>query len=178
MSASKLARPALDYKDSFLAALAEFRAESLYDFVDVAETSKDFKGFVDRLNAGARLLHHPAPDWLEPVPETLLWLVKDEDFIGTLHIRHRLNWHLERWGGHMNFAIRPSWRGKGFGKKLLRKALPAAAALGVERALLTVRPGNAAGIHVIEDCGGVFADETDATERFPARRRYWIECVR
>lgn len=178
MTATKLTHPALAYRQSFVAALREFQAEGLYTFVDSAQVAKDFEGFIERLHAGERPLHHPAPDWLEVMPETALWFVKDEDYIGHVHIRHRLNWHLERWGGHINFIIRPSWRGKGFGKKILLKALPAAADLGVERALMTVRPNNARAIHVIVSCGGVFEDETEATQRFPARRHYWIDCER
>lgn len=176
MSASKLVIPAVKYKDSFLEALAEFKAEDRFSFVKTAEITADFSSFVEQMKSGQRHLHHPHPDWIEPVPETILWLVKDDDFIGTVNIRHRLNWHLERWGGHMNFAIRPSWRGKGFGGKILRKALPVASHLGIDRALLTVSPDNKGSIRVIESCGGVFFDETQASDRFPARRCYWIDC--
>ncbi len=176
MSASKLTRPGADWRASFLDALAEFQAEGRYDFLNAQKAADTFDVLVEQLRTGQRHIHHPRPDWVEPVPETTLWLVKGQDFIGSINIRHRLNWHLERWGGHMNFVVRPSWRGKGFGKKLLRKALPAAAQLGVERALLTVRPDNAAAIATIVACGGVFEDATEATERFPARRRYWISC--
>ncbi len=176
MSASKLARPGADWRESFLDALAELQAEGRYAFLDADEVAADFGAFVERLRTGQRHVHHPHPDWVQPVPETTLWMVKGTDFLGTINIRHRLNWHLERWGGHMNFAVRPSWRGKGFGKKLLRKALPAAAQLGIERALLTVRPENAPAVATIKACGGVFEDATEATERFPARERYWIAC--
>lgn len=176
MSASKLTRPGAAWRASFLDALDEFQAEGRYTFLNADEVAQDFEAFLARIQGGQRHVYHPHPDWVEPVPETTLWLVKGQDFIGNINIRHRLNWHLERWGGHMNFVVRPSWRRKGFGKKLLRKALPAAAQLGVERALLTVRPDNAAAIATITACRGVLEDATEATERFPARHRYWIAC--
>lgn len=177
MSASKLVKPSVEYKDSALEALREYHAEGRYKFLDAHELAENFPEFVDDLNAGKVHLHLPYADWVEPVPETVLWLVKDGAFIGSVNIRHRLNWHLEKWGGHISFSVRPSMRGKGFGKKLLQKAIPFAAHFGIDRALMTVDPENREAIRAIEFAGGKFSDETPATDRFPARRRYWLDCT-
>ena len=177
MSASKLAKPDVIYKDSFIKAIQEFQAEDRFTFLDTAELESDFEGFVNSINNKKRHLHKAFPDWAEPVPETIVWMVKEHDYIGSIHIRHRLNWHLEKWGGHLNFMIRPTMRGKGFGKKMLQKALPAIAHLGIEKALVTVAPDNHSAIHAIEFCGGEFEDETPTTDKFPARKRYWINCT-
>lgn len=176
MSASKLVKPHIEFKESYLNALDEFHAEGRYQFLDREEIEKDFAKFVDDLNEGRRHLHKPYADWVEPVPETILWLVKEDRYIGTFNIRHRLNWHLEKWGGHINFVIRPSMRGKGFGKKILQKGMPYICYLGIDRALVTVSPKNPAAIKIIEFCGGQFEDETTKTDKFPARRRYWLDC--
>lgn len=176
MSASKLVKPHTDYKKSYLEALDEFHAEGRYQFLNRKDIEDDFENFVNQLNNGERHLHKPYADWAEPVPETILWLVKEKDYIGTFNIRHRLNWHLEKWGGHINFIIRPSMRGKGFGKKIVQKGMPYASYLGIDRTLITVDPKNTAGIHLIEFCGGRLQDETTATDKFPARRRYWLDC--
>lgn len=176
MSASKLVKPSAEYKKSFLAAMKEFQAEGRYKFLDLAELEENFDDFVNKLNDGKRHLHKPYADWVEPVTETPLWMVKDGDFIGTFNIRHRLNWHLEKWGGHINFNIRPSMRGKGFGKKILQKGMPYACYLGIDKALITVDPKNKAAQRIIEHCGGTFDNETAATDKFPARKRYWLEC--
>lgn len=176
MSASKLVKPALDHKESYLEALREYHLEGRYKFVDEKELGDTFEPFIDELNDGKRHLHKPYADWVEPVPETALWLVKDDYYIGAFNIRHRLNWHLEKWGGHINFIIRPSMRGKGFGKKILQKGMPFVNYLGIERALLTLAPDNLAGIRVVEFCGGEFQDDLAATEQFPARKRYWLDC--
>lgn len=176
MSASKLVKPNIDYKDSYIEAIQEFHAESRYEFIKVEDLQADFLHFIDMINDGKKHLHKPYEDWVEPVPETVLWLVKEDQFIGTFNVRHRLNWHLEKWGGHVNFVIRPSMRGKGFGRKILQKGMPFVCYLGIDKALLTVHLDNEAGIKIVEHCGAVLEDETTATDKFPARRRYWLEC--
>ncbi len=176
MSASKLIRPDVEYKDSYLEALAEYHNEGRYEYNDIINIKTDFETYVNELRAERGHPHQPYEDWIEPVPETVAWLVKDDEYLGTVDIRHRLNWHLEKWGGHMHFIIRPSRRGQGFGKKLLFKAIPIANYLGIERALLTIAPDNAIAKHIIEHCGGVFEDETPESDRFPARLRYWLAC--
>jgi predicted acetyltransferase len=176
MSASKLVKPSTAYKSSVLEALKEFHAEDRYTSMKIKDLEENFGKFVKDMNSNKRHLHKPFPDWVEPVPETVLWLVKGSDFIGTMKIRHRLNWHLERWGGHITFVIRPSMRGKGFGRKILHKGMPFASYLGIDRALITVAPENVPARRVIEFCGGTLQDITPETEQFPARCRYWLDC--
>lgn len=176
MSASKLVKPSVEYKESYLEALKEFQEEGRYSFLDYDDVRDNFESFIEKVNEGKKRLHKPFPDWVELVPETVLWLVKEDQFIGTLNIRHRLNWHLEKWGGHLNFVIRPSMRGKGFGKKILEKGMPYVCYLGIDKALMTVDPKNDESIRIVEHCGGKFDDETPATDKFPARRRYWLSC--
>jgi predicted acetyltransferase len=176
MSASKLVKPNVAYKDSYIEAINEYHAEGRYQFLDITELKNDFEGWVEKINNGDHLIHKPFADWVEPVPETALWLVKEDRYIGTFNVRHRLNWHLEKWGGNINFLIRPSMRGKGFGKKILQKGTQCAAFLGLERALITVDPKNKSAIRIVEFCKGEFEEETAETEKFPARRRYWLDC--
>jgi len=177
MSASKLVRPSSDYKDSYLTALAEYHSEGRYMYCNIPVLRGDFESYITALRAERGYPHQPYQEWVEPVPETVTWLVKDNQYIGTVDIRHRLNWHLEKWGGHIHFIIRPSMRGKGFGKKILLKAIPIANYLGINKALLTVEPDNHVAIKVIEDCGGKFEDELSETGQFPARKRYWLDCT-
>lgn len=176
MSASKLVKPNVECKQSFLEALDEFQAEGRYLFLDRAKTEHDFETFIDEIKTGKRHLHKPYADWIEPVPETILWLVKEDNYIGTLNIRHRLNWHLEKWGGHVNFLIRPSMRRKGFGKKILQRGMPFISYLGIDKALITLAPENKSAIKIVEFCGGVLQDQTSRTDKFPARLRYWLDC--
>lgn len=177
MTAAKLVRPAENYKESFLEALREFHQEGRYKHLDVEELRTNFKSFVEMMRTERGKPHHPFQEWVEPVPETVLWFVKDNQYLGTVDIRHRLNWHLERWGGHLHFILRPSMRNKGFGSKMIYKTIPFANYLGIEKALITIDPENQTLIEVIESCGGQFEDELAATKQFPARRRYWLDCT-
>jgi predicted acetyltransferase len=176
MTAAKLVKPSSDFKDSYLEALKEFHQEGRYTYNKTPELSADFEAFIQNLNADRGEPHQPLQEWVEPVPETVLWMVKDMNYLGTVDIRHRLNWHLEKWGGHLHCVLRPSMRGKGFGRKMLLKAIPFINYLGIEKALITVNPNNNIAIRIIESCGAIFEDELPETKRFPARRRYWLDC--
>ncbi len=177
MPAAKLVKPDIEFKDSFLEALKEYHKEGRYTCYDQKQISEHFDEFVNILSTNRGYPHKSYQDWVELVPETVLWLIKDGQYIGTVDIRHRLNWHLEKWGGNAHFTIRPSMRGQGFGKKILQKAIPYINYLGIDKALLTVDPENKAAIRIIEFAGGEFEDETPETERFPARYRYWLDCT-
>lgn len=177
MSAAKLERPSLELKESYLEALQEFHEEGRYTFLDIDDIDENFEDFIQKLLDGKKNLHKPYADWVEPVPETVLWFTKEHKFLGTLNIRHRLNWHLEKWGGHVNFIIRPSMRGKGYGKKLLQKATPYVSYLGIDRALITVNPKDEAANKIVTFCGGEFQDTQPATDKFPERNRYWLDCT-
>ncbi len=177
MSASKLVRPSAEYKESFLEALQEYHREGVRLCHEIPNLKANFDDFIKALRAEKGCPHQTFQEWVEPVPETVTWLVKDGEYLGTCDIRHRLNWHLEKWGGHIHFMIRPSKRGRGFGKKILMKAMPIANYLGIEKALLTIDPDNAAAIRIAEATGAKFDDELPETGEFPARRRYWLDCT-
>jgi predicted acetyltransferase len=176
MSASKLVRPDILYKDSYLEALREYHGEGRQLYNDYTRIESDFAAFIDELRAERGHPHQPFQHWVEPVPETVLWMVRDENYLGEIEIRHRLNWHLEKWGGHIHFSIRPSERNKGFGRKLLAKGKPFANYLGIERALITVAPTNLPAIRVCEACGATASGTTPATDQFPERLLYWLDC--
>ena len=118
----KLVRPSIEYKDDYLKALEEYHAEDRYLHQDIATLSNDFESFITALKTERGYPHQPYQDWVEPVPETVVWLVKDGSYIGTVDIRHRLNWHLEKWGGNVHFNIRPSMRGKGLWHENFKKS--------------------------------------------------------
>src|SRR3989344_8456793 len=76
-------------------------------------------------------------------------------YIGRLSIRHKLNDHLLKIGGHIGYDIRPSKRSRGYGTAILRLGLPKAKELRIERALLTCNENNIASLKIIEKAGGV-----------------------
>ncbi len=94
----------------------------------------------------------------EAVPATMLWCVEGDTFLGSVGIRHRLNATLEKVGGHVGYAVRPSARGRGLASAMLAEGLTwIAANLPLTRVLLTVNAQNPASIRVIEKNGGVLS---------------------
>lgn len=160
-----LVRPHLRARESFLAAVNEFQAEGRY--LDV--TPENVDSFISQLLR---------EDWTAhsgKVPDTILWLVEGDHFIGRLSIRHHLNEQLEKFGGHIGYEIRPSERGKGYGTLILRLGKAQAAALGLTRVLVTCDATNERSIRVIKANGGVLQDRIPITGHDVDTLRWWID---
>jgi len=115
------------------------------------------------------------------VPRTAhvqLWLVHAYTFIGRVNIRFHLNDDLRLWGGNIGYAIRPSFRQKGFGTHILAQALPVARESGLRGVLLTCLDTNTGSIKVIEANGGMLA-EIGPHPAHPEQtvRKYWIDLL-
>jgi len=119
----------------------------------------------------------PYADPSTPLPEDRVhsdyfWITDgtgaDEEVVGFLAVRHRLNaWLLEE-GGHIGYSVRPSRRRRGHATRALGLAVEHAADLGLERVLVTCDEDNVASARTIERNGGVYEDTRNG------RRRYWI----
>ena len=98
------------------------------------------------------------------------WVVDDEDdYVGSLALRHELTPFLLREGGHIGYSIRPSARRRGHAGAALRLALPVARQdLGLDRVLVTCLEANEGSRRAIESNGGVYEDSRNGT------RRYWL----
>jgi len=173
MSDPQLVIPHERWLPSYLRALDEFRARgtvlaALLSPDDCEPGTTIFQLF-DDFRVGKNL-----PDGY--VPESTFWLVEGDEYVGTGSIRHRLTPALERFGGHIFYAIRPSQWNRGYGTVQLRLLLNEAATLGLAKVLLTCEESNVASARVMEKCGGVWQDTIDHTvEGAPRRtRRYWL----
>jgi predicted acetyltransferase len=175
----ELVSPTVDVRESYLAALEEFRAEGrlgeddrtgLYHEVPElrADDEQGFVGYVEALRDRAREEHKRPEGW---VPDTLLWYVDGSEWIGRLDIRHRLTPALLEVGGHIGYDVRPSMRRSGHATRMLHDALPMAAELGINPVLVTCHVDNVASRKVIEANGGVLEDERSD------RLRFWIATV-
>lgn len=172
----ELSPPIVRVHRSFVAAMAEFRAEGrgssgddtmigaeLRDFGHRWAALEGFAEYVDWLRSQA-LEDSPRPDGY--VPSTTLWWIQDDDYLGRLAIRHRLTSHLRQVGGHIGYDVRPSARRRGHATAMLRAALPMAYGLGIESALVTCDVDNVASRKVIEANGGIFEDQRGGKLRF------------
>jgi len=147
------------------------------------ETPETIAAIADAPGWFLRQLHDPPTTIVLPdgslgprVPETHLWYVEDDQFLGSISVRHSLTPRLEQWGGHIGYAVRPSAWGRGHASAMLAGMLDHVRAnLPLERVMLTANTRNAASIRVIEKNGGQFADEVPHPW-VPGDfgRRYWI----
>ncbi len=86
------------------------------------------------------------------------WLLRGDRILGNCRIRPELIPEIELDGGHVSYDVRPSERGRGYGKELLRLALVECRRLGLTRVLLTTALDNERSIRVIRAHGGVELD--------------------
>jgi predicted acetyltransferase len=92
------------------------------------------------------------------VPGFEYWLLAGERILGNCRIRRHLIPEIELDGGHVSYDVRPSERGQGYGRELLRLALVECRRLGLTRVLLTTAPDNERSIRLIRANGGVELD--------------------
>jgi len=161
--------------------MAEFRAEGrgvaddhsvighyLRDLPEAWSSDESFRAFAQEVRA-QRLEETPRPEGY--VPDTELWWVDGDEFLGRIGIRHRLTPALLETGGHIGYDVRPSARRRGHATAMLREALIVARGLGIETALVTCDVDNIGSRAVIELNGGVLEDEREGKLRFWVRTR-------
>ena len=102
------------------------------------------------------------------VPQTIYWLYVNGKPVGFGKVRDYLNDNLRRIGGHIGYCIRPSERGKGYGKVILHELLIKAREKGIQEALLTCLETNLASRKVIESNHGELDSIIDG------ECHYWI----
>ena len=109
------------------------------------------------------------------VPDSVFFLLDEERniLLGAVNIRHYLNEYLLQHSGHIGDGIRPSERGKGYGKKIIELALSECKKLGIDRVLMTCDKSNIASAKSIISNGGVLENET-LNEDGVIEQRYWI----
>ena len=163
-----LTLPVGDESEAYREYREEFKAfSSPMDGTDLLGVTEDTKEWVEKEN-GMWRKENLREGY---VPSTLLVAKrrKDERVVGMINIRHTLNDYLLKCGGNIGYSVRPTERGKGYGKKMLSLSLPYLTALGNNRALVTCNVTNEASRRIITSNNGVYENSIDGIER------YWIE---
>jgi len=108
------------------------------------------------------------------VPSSSLFAFIDNEIVGKVNVRHRLNTSLEIAGGHLGFGVLPLKRGLGYATEMLRLSLEYCRSLGLKRVLLTCDETNIPSRNVILKNGGVLED-LPKFNNSGAKLRYWID---
>jgi len=171
----RLVLPSIKYKKSFLTDFFKNDGEMRWAYslagVQKKEIPSRFVEFIKNLRLQSKGIF--AKKGL--VPQTVYWLVDRNRFLGRLSIRHYLNPHLRRIGGHIGYYIRPNQRGKGYGKLILKLGLKKAKLLGINNVLVTCDITNVKSRKVIESNGGKLENKVKQGKGLPEKLRYWMK---
>ncbi|MBQ7670583.1 MAG: GNAT family N-acetyltransferase [Clostridia bacterium] len=159
---------------------------------EVASYKREFLDAGDSMDGAGPLRRSETPEeWLrlvrsfkdpETVPEkwvasTQFICVRESDrrIVGMIQVRHTLNDFLRRVAGHIGYSVRPSERGRGYAKWMLKNVLPYCRSIGLDRVMVSCGTENEASRRTILANGGVF-DGTALDERENMTvERYWID---
>ncbi len=171
----ELVYPNIKYKDSYIDAVKEYQDENQghgrYLELNLEKLKTDFESYVEKLKSESNGENLKSGY----VQHTEFWLVDEDKYIGRVDIRHVLNDHLLKVGGHIGYDIRKSERNKGYGTQALKMALPFAKNLGLEKVLITCDSTNIGSRKIIESNGGIFENEIPGENGEPSKLRFWID---
>ncbi|GLT18403.1 acetyltransferase [Vibrio zhanjiangensis] len=170
----KLEPPSYQYQSAFLSFYQDFADNDSRKANYYREGIDDFDAYIQRLTDEASGINLRQGH----VPCSHFWMVDtEENILGAIRIRHTIdNPFLSFEGGHIGYDIAPSYRARGYGKTMLKLALPIAKSLGISKALLTADEKNHASRGVIEANGGELIDIVMG-KVFPYPvARYWVPC--
>lgn len=175
---ARLVRPAPELEGAYRAMLADWGDEPRVPFT-LDYDAADFPALLARLAAeaaGALPAGRRAEAW---VPHSCFWLVDAAGaIVATSNLRHALTDGLRVIGGHIGYGVPPSSRRRGYATEVLRQTLREAAALGIERALLTCDKSNTGSVRTITANGGVLDSEEFVASAGDVVQRYWIDTIR
>ena len=174
---TELVAPSLRHGRSYVAALREGFRRGAQDRMSerrISQIEADFASYIEAITGQTGSIRLLTGEIVPKVPFSVFWLVEGDEFIGEASIRHELNAHLLKEGGHVGYGIRPSRQRQGYGRLILALALAECRRLGLDRVLLTCDDRNLASARIIEANGGRLENVVADPAGRGALRRYWI----
>ncbi len=167
----RLIDPAESFKKKYLDMIFEWKeaSEELIPWSLSLDTS-DFNLMIESLDGYRKGMNLPEGF----VESSTYWLINEQDeILGAIDIRHRLNDFLSFRGGHVGYGIRPKHRRKGYASVMLFLGLEKCKDIGISKVLITCLKENTGSSKVIVKNGGVLeSEDIDDGKIF---QRYWID---
>ena len=113
------------------------------------------------------------------VPDSVFFLYDEQRdrLLGAVNIRHELNEHLYKCGGHIGDGVRPSERRKGYATLMISLAIEECLKLGINQILVCCNKDNIGSRKSITANGGILENEIE-DEDGSVVQRYWINAAR
>ena len=170
----KLIEPTMEYDRQIQAYRREFmETEGSMDGCGSLRRFETTREWLDQVEALRRL--ETTPPQLVPSTQYIYVRESDSKVVGVIQIRHCFNEFLEKYAGHIGYSVCPTERRKGYATQMLRLALPACKALGLDRVLISCVEGNEGSKRTILRNGGVYESTVFEPGEGVYLERYWID---
>lgn len=170
MSRLRLVFPSLEHEEIVIDYKKEFIENN--DSMDGTAGLRDSKTFKEWYYA---VLDNKSEETVREglVPATTyLALDNNNELIGMIDIRHKLNDYLLNFGGHIGYSVRKSKRRQGYATEILKLALKECKDLEIKKVLITCDKNNIASSKTITNNSGKLENEVFKDDRIT--QRYWI----
>lgn len=167
----KLVKPNLDHKAKYLDYLDDWGDQSMTPLTsDIKDmTYEDLLTYFYQAEHDINLPRGYVPD------SNYFFVDEHNEIFGFVNIRHYLNDILLKIRGHIAYGIRPSKRGMGLSKIMLKLALEEAKEKGIHRVLMVCDKSNVASAKAIIANKGILENEVYDVTDHKIIQRYWID---